>query len=178
MPHSLYFYFQVFVLAFFFSVSFSAILLLLLLLLLLQVIPEKVNHNYFTLYKASSLNLKIIWSKKCLAFSSFCGAAYCTTKSRFEVVRYSEKWFHLILLKRMDENWSLFLTYKSCPVTCKSCQRDSKINHYSWFLSRGTSRLKKWIYKERHELLFLKRKQQLNNSLQTTELRIMSCWAN
>ena len=35
-------------------------LLLLLLLLLLQVIPVKVNYNYFTLYKASSLNLKII----------------------------------------------------------------------------------------------------------------------
>ena len=34
-------------------------LLLLLLLLLLQVIPVKVNYNYFTLFKASSLNLKI-----------------------------------------------------------------------------------------------------------------------
>ena len=32
---------------------------LLLLLLLLQVIPVKVNYNYFTLFKASSLNLKI-----------------------------------------------------------------------------------------------------------------------
>ena len=31
---------------------------------LLQVIPVKVNYNYFTLYKASSLNLKIIWSKR------------------------------------------------------------------------------------------------------------------
>ena len=36
------------------------ILLLLLLLLLLQVKPVKVIYNYFTLYKASSLNLKII----------------------------------------------------------------------------------------------------------------------
>ena len=36
------------------------ILLLLLLLLLLQVIPVKVNYNHFTVYKASSLNLKII----------------------------------------------------------------------------------------------------------------------
>ena len=34
-------------------------LLLLLLLLLLQVIPVKANYNYFTLYKASSLNLEI-----------------------------------------------------------------------------------------------------------------------
>ena len=36
------------------------LLLLLLLLLLLQVIPVKVNYSYFTLYKAWSLNLKII----------------------------------------------------------------------------------------------------------------------
>ena len=34
--------------------------LILLLLLLLQVIPAKVNYNYFILYKASRLNLKII----------------------------------------------------------------------------------------------------------------------
>ena len=32
--------------------------------MLLQVIPVKVNYNYFILYKASSLNLKIIWSKR------------------------------------------------------------------------------------------------------------------
>ena len=38
----------------------SHLLLLLLLLLLLQVKPVKVIYNYFTLYKASSLNLKII----------------------------------------------------------------------------------------------------------------------
>ena len=88
-----------------------------------------------------------------------------TTKSRFEVVRYSEKWLHLLLLIWMDGNWSLFLIYKSCPVTYKSCQRESKINYYSWFSSRGTSRLIKWIYKERYELRLLKIKQQLNNSL-------------
>ena len=35
-------------------------ILLLLLLLLLQVIPVKVNYNHFTVYTASSLNLKII----------------------------------------------------------------------------------------------------------------------
>lgn len=34
--------------------------ILLLLLLLLQVIPVKVNYNHFTVYKASSLILKII----------------------------------------------------------------------------------------------------------------------
>ena len=40
--------------------SFVNVLILLLLSLLLQVIPVKVNYNYFTLYEASSLNLKII----------------------------------------------------------------------------------------------------------------------
>ena len=43
---------------------FFLLLLLVLLVLLLQVIPVKVNHNYFTLYGASSLNVKIISSKK------------------------------------------------------------------------------------------------------------------
>ena len=36
------------------------IIIIITILLLLQVIPVKVNYNYFTLYKASSLNLKII----------------------------------------------------------------------------------------------------------------------
>ena len=44
------------------------------LLLLLQVILVKVNYNYFTLYKASSLNLKKLILG--LAFLSFFGAAY------------------------------------------------------------------------------------------------------
>ena len=44
------------------------------LLLLLQVILVKVNYNYFTLYKASSLNLKKLILR--LAFLSFFGAAY------------------------------------------------------------------------------------------------------
>ena len=60
-----------------------------------------------------------------------------------------EKWCHLLLLKWVDENWLFFLIYKSCPVTYKSCQRESKINYYSWFLSRGTSRLIEWIYIKR-----------------------------
>ena len=42
----------------------------------------------------------------------------------------------------------------------------SKINYnYSWFLRSGSNRLIKWIYKERYELLLLKRKQQHNYSL-------------
>ena len=43
-----------------YTVILKILLLLLLLLLLLQVIPVKVNYNHFTVYKASSLNLKII----------------------------------------------------------------------------------------------------------------------
>ena len=42
---------------------------------------------------------------------------------------------------------------------------------------RSTSGLVKWIYKERFELLLLKRQQQLNNSLQTTKLKLTSCEA-
>ena len=128
------------------------------------MIPLKVNYNYFTLYKASSLNLHIWWKR----VRFFCLSSVLhiyTTKSRFEVVRYGEKWFHLLLLKRMNENWSLFLIYKSC-------QRESAIKYYSWFLSRGTKRLIKWIYRERYELLLLKRKQQLNNSLHTIKLKL------
>ena len=71
--------------------------MLLLLLLLLQVIPLKIN---YTPYSASSLNLKIIWFS--LVLQIF------TTKSWFEVVRYSEKWCNLLLLKWVNENWSLF----------------------------------------------------------------------
>ena len=41
----------------------------------------------------------------------------------------------------LTRKWSLLLIYKSCPVTNKSCQRESKINYYSWFFSLGTSRL-------------------------------------
>ena len=48
----------------------------------------------------------------------------------------------------------------SMRVTYKSYQRESKINYYSCFLSRGTSRLIKWICKERYELLLLKKKKQ------------------
>ena len=41
----------------------------------------------------------------------------------------------------------------------------SKLNYYSWLI--------KWVYKERYELLLLKRKQQLNDNLQT-KLKRMS----
>ena len=45
---------------FWFIIIIIIIIIIITILLLLQVIPVKVNYNYFTLYKASSLNLKII----------------------------------------------------------------------------------------------------------------------
>ena len=109
---------------------------------------NKSEYNYHKLYKASSLNLKII-SSKGLAFSSFFGAACLYDQVTFRgclsaVVRSDSICF---LIEWMDENWSLL--YKSCPMTYKSCHRWSKINYYSWFLSRGTSRLIKWFYIKR-----------------------------
>ena len=47
-------------LGFFWFIIIIIIIIIITILLLLQVIPVKVNYNYFTLYKASSLNLKII----------------------------------------------------------------------------------------------------------------------
>ena len=41
------------------SSLFKLLLLVVVVLLSLQVIPVKANYNYFTLYKASSLNLKL-----------------------------------------------------------------------------------------------------------------------
>ena len=110
-----------------------------MLLLLLQVIPAKVNYNYFTLYKASNLNLKIIWSKRvsffvflwCRIFMRRSHGSRLSAIVRSDSICFYWKW--------MDQNWSLILIYKSCPVTYKLSQRESTINYYSWFLSRGTS---------------------------------------
>ena len=112
------------------------------------MIPVKVNFKYFTLYKASSLNLKIIWSKR-VSFFVFPRCRKLIRRSHgsrlFVIVRSDAICFYW---NEWMKNWLLFLIYKSCPVTYKSCQRESKINYYSWFLNRGTSRLIKWIYKE------------------------------
>ena len=65
--------------------------------------------------------------------------------------------------------------YKSCTVTYKSCQRERKINYYSWFLSRG--KLIKWIYKETETEIDLTEKQKkkkknlITNTLETTKLK-------
>ena len=80
----------------------------------------------------------------------------------FSIVRSDSICFYWNGWMKIDR---FFLIYKSCPVTYK----------YSWFLSCGTSRWTKWIYKERYELLLLKRKQQLDNSLQTTKLKHILC---
>ena len=139
------------------------------------MIPVKVNYNHFTVYKAWSLNLKIIWKKRS-AFSSFFGAANLYDEVTVRGCPYSEKCCHLRLLKWVDENWSLFFIYKWCPVTYK-------INYYSLFLSRGTiaSRLIKWIYKEIGIALTEKKKTTslITNSLKTTKhwlsWNFMSC---
>ena len=47
-------------LGFFWFIIIIIIIIIITILLLLQVIPVKVNYNYFTLYKNSTLNLKII----------------------------------------------------------------------------------------------------------------------
>ena len=124
-----------------------------------------------------SLKLKIIWSKRVNLFVCLWCRIFIRRSHGSRLSAVVRKKFHLLSLKWMVENWSLFFIYKSRPVTCKSSQRERKINSYSWFLGRGTSRLIKWIYREICELLLLKRKQQLNNSLQTTELKLISCWS-
>ena len=137
------------------------------------MIPLKVNYSYFTLYKASSLNLKTLWSK-IVSFFVFLRCRIFIRRSHGSrlsaIVRSVSICFCCNGWMEIDRSF-----YKSCPVTWKTCQRESKINYYSWFLSRATSPLIKWIYKERYELLLLKRKQQLNNSLQSTKLKLQSC---
>ena len=100
------------------------------------------NYYYYYYYYYYYHYYKWYWSKRVSVFVF----SRCRTQ-QFEVLGYSGKWFHLLLLKCIDENWSLFLMYKSCLVTYKSCQRESKINYYSWYLSRGTGQLIKWIHK-------------------------------
>ena len=146
-------------------------LLLLLLLLLLQVIPVKANYNYFTLYKASSLNLEISWSKRVsfyffLQYRKFLRRSH---RSRFSaIVRSDAICFYWNEWMKIDRS---FFIYKSCPVTYK-------INYYSWSLSRGTSRLIKWIYKKIGIALTEKKKKitsLITDSLQTTKMKLMSC---
>ena len=90
------------------------LLLLLLMMMMMMIIiiiitsdtsKNKSEYNYHTLYKASSLNLKII-SSKGLAFSSFFGAAYLYDQVTFRgclsaVVRSDSICF---LIEWMDEN--------------------------------------------------------------------------
>ena len=79
------------------------------------------NYYYYYYYYYYYHYYKWYWSKRVSVFVF----SRCRTQ-QFEVLGYSGKWFHLLLLKCIDENWSLFLMYKSCLVTYKSCQRESK----------------------------------------------------
>ena len=71
-----------------------------------------------------------------------------TTKSQFEVVRHSENWFHLLLLK--------LITLFDVQIMSRDIEISSK--RKSNYYSRGANRLIKWIYKERYELLSLTEK--------------------
>ena len=134
------------------------------------MIPVKVNYNYFTLYKASSLNLKIIWSKR-VSFFVFLRCRKFIRRSHGSrlsvIVRSDAICFYWNEWMKIDRS-SLYT--KPCPVTYK-------INYYSWFLSRGTSRLIKWIYKEIGIAFTQKKKTTslITNSLQTTKLKLTSC---
>ena len=104
-----------------------------------------------------SLNLKIIWSKR-VSFFVFLRCRKFIRRSHGSrlsvIVRSDAICFYWNEWMKIDRS-SLYT--KPCPVTYK-------INYYSWFLSRGTSRLIKWIYKERYELLYLLKR---NNNLIT-----------
>ena len=58
----------------------------------LSIMITSLVFNYFSLYKGSCLNLKIIWLKR-VRFFVFLRCAYLYDE---EVVRYSEKWFQLL----------------------------------------------------------------------------------
>ena len=75
------------------------------------MIPVKVNYNHFTLYKASSLNHEIIWSKRVYLAFFFFDAANFYNEVTVPACPNSEKWCHLLLLKGVDENWSLFFLH-------------------------------------------------------------------
>ena len=136
--------------------------------LLLQVIPIKVNYNYFTLYKASSLNRKIFWSKK-VSFFVFVRCRIFIRQS------HGSRLSAIVKSDCICFYWNRWMKVGRSFWYTNHVKEKVKSTIYSWFVSRGTSRLKKWNYKARYELLLLKRKQQLNNSLQTTKLKLMSC---
>ena len=137
-------------------------------LLFLQVIPIKVHYNYFTIYKASSLNRKIFWSKK-VSFFVFVRCRICIRQS------HGSRLSAIVKSDCICFYWNRWMKVGRSFWYTNHVKEKVKSTIYSWFVSRGTSRLKKWNYKARYELLLLKRKQQLNNSLQTTKLKLMSC---
>ena len=153
------------------------LLLLLLSLLLLQAKLVNVNYNYFTLCKTSSLNLKMIWSKR-VCFFVFLRCRESIRRSHGSRLSVSVKsnviCFYWNEWMKIDCS---FWMYKSCAVTYKSCQRERKINYKSWFLSIG--KLIKWIYKETETEIALtekqkkkkKKKKLVTNTLQTTKLK-------
>ena len=106
--------------------------------------PERafINYNYFTVYKSSTLNLKIVWSKM-VSFFVFLRCRKFIRRSHGSSLFVYWEVMPFAFIKMSGWKLIALFIYKSCPVTYK-------INYYSWFLSRGTiaSRLIKWIYKE------------------------------
>ena len=133
--------------------------------LFLQVIPIKVHYNYFTIYKASSLNRKIFWSKK-VSFFVFVRCRICIRQS------HGSRLSAIVKSDCICFDWNRWMKVGRSFWYTNHVKEKVKSTIYSWFVSRGTSRLKKWNYKARYELLLLKRRQQLNNSLQTTKLKL------
>ena len=108
-------------------------------LLLLQVTPVKVNYNYFTLYKASSLNLKIIWSKR-VSFLVFLRCRIFIQRihsSRLSaIVRSDSICFYWNGWMKIDHSF----WYTNMSSDIQTCQRELKSTFTnSWFLRRGTS---------------------------------------
>ena len=136
------------------------------------VIPIKVNYDNLTLYEASSLNLKIIWSKG-VSFFVFLRSHKFIRRSHgsslFVKVTSDAMYFYLLLLNWVDENWSLFLyTNMSSVIQNQLLQLILKswhkpINKMDLQRDRNCS-----YWKEKTTSL-------ITNSLQTTELKLMSC---
>ena len=86
-----------------------------------------VKYNYFILYKASSLTLKIIWPKR-VSFFVFLRCRIFILRSHGSrlsaIVRSDSICFYWNGWMKIDR---FPVVYKSCSVTYKSCQRESKI---------------------------------------------------
>jgi len=128
------------------------------------VTPVKVNYNYFTLYKASSLNLKIIWSKR-VSFLVFLRCRIFMQRSHSSrlsaIVRSDSICFYWNGWMKIDHSFWYTSHVQWHTNHVKEKLKSTVTN--SWFLRRGTSPLIKWIFKERYKFS----NQKENNNLIT-----------